>query len=119
MQLRHQKKELTIKGDCTMKVDLKNRNTEEVKQVKVGYSWTVFFWGFIPSLFRKDWIGALSIFVLNLFVSYLVGPCGLLIADTIIGALYNKNYIGRLLKDGYVPIDDKDKLLLKQKNLNY
>ena len=102
-----------------MKVELKNHNTEEIKQVKVGYSWTAFFWGFIPSLFRKDWIGALSIFVLNLFVSYLVGSYGLLVADAIIGALYNKNYISRLLKNGYVPNSDKDKSLLKKNNINY
>lgn len=102
-----------------MKVELKNYNTKEIKQIKVGYSWTVFFWGFIPSLFRKDWIGALIIFVLNLFVSYLVGSYGLLVADAIIGALYNKNYINRLLKDGYAPISDQDKSLLKQNNINY
>lgn len=100
------------------KVELKNQNTEEIKQVKVGYSWTVFFWGFIPSLFRKDWMGALAIFVLNLFVSYLVGVYGLLVADAIIGALYNKNYISRSLKNGYVPNRDQDKLLLKKNNIN-
>ena len=49
------------------KVTLKNQNSEEIKQVKVGYSWTVFFWGCIPSLIRKDWMGALVILVLNLF----------------------------------------------------
>lgn len=100
-----------------MKVELKNYNTGEIKQVKVGYSWTVFFWGFLPSLFRKDWLGALVIFVLNLFVSYLVGSYGLLVADAIIGALYNKNYISRLLHDGYVPISNHDKSLLKQNNI--
>lgn len=100
------------------KVQLKNQNTEEIKRVKVGYSWTVFFWGFIPSLFRKDWMGALVIFVLNLFVSYLIGTYGLLVADAIIGALYNKNYINRLLKDGYVPVSDQDKSLLKKNNIN-
>lgn len=102
-----------------MKVELKNYNTSEIKQIKVGYSWTVFFWGWIPSIFRKDWIGALAIFVLNLFVFYLVGTYGVLITDAIIGALYNKNYISRLLKNGYVPIGDQDKSLLKKNNINY
>lgn len=100
------------------KVQLKNQNAEEIKSAKVGYSWTVFFWGFIPSLFRKDWMGALVIFVLNLFVSYLIGTYGLLVADAIIGALYNKNYISRLLKNGYVPVSDQDKSLLKKNNIN-
>lgn len=102
-----------------MKVELKNQNTGETKQIKVGYSWTVFFWGFIPSLFRKDWLGALAILVLNSLVSYLAGSYGLLIADAIIGALYNKNYISRLLKDGYAPVSDQDKSLLNQVNINY
>jgi len=96
------------------KVQLKNKNTEEIKRVKVGYSWTVLFWGFIPSLFRKDWIGALVIFVLNIVVSYLIGTYGLLVSDGIIGALYNKNYISRLLKDGYVPLSDQDKTVMSK-----
>jgi len=100
------------------KLTLKNQNSEEIKQVKVGYSWTVFFWGCIPSLIRKDWMGALVILVLNLFVSYLVGAYGLLVADAIIGALYNKNYISRLLKDGFVPVSEQDKSLLTKNNIN-
>lgn len=29
--------------------------SEETKQLPVGYSWTVLFWGCFPALFRQDW----------------------------------------------------------------
>lgn len=38
-----------------MKVMLKNENTGQIKQAKIGFSWTVFFFGFFPAIFRGDW----------------------------------------------------------------
>lgn len=35
-----------------------NPVTEQVKQLPVGYSWTVLFFGFFPTLFRQDWKNA-------------------------------------------------------------
>ena len=63
------------------------------KTVPVGFSWTVLFWGFIPPLFRGDWLWALILLVLN----GLVGP----IASIIVAFFYNKIYIKTLVKRGY------------------
>ena len=38
-----------------MIVNLKNPNTNQFKQVKIGFSWTMFFFGFWVPLFRGDW----------------------------------------------------------------
>jgi len=33
-----------------------NPVSDEVKNLPVGYSWTVLFWGCFPALFRQDWV---------------------------------------------------------------
>lgn len=37
-----------------MKVNMTNDDTGEVKQCKVGFSWTMFFFGFLVPIFRGD-----------------------------------------------------------------
>ena len=43
-----------------------NQDSGRIKKVKVGFSWTTFFFGFIPSAIRGDFISALKIFFLDL-----------------------------------------------------
>lgn len=87
-----------------------NPKTNEYKEVKVGYSWTVFFWGCIPMLFRKDWATAGICFVAGLvlnsiFIS-LFNANMLLYPSTlmyiVIAYYYNKYYADNLLKQGYI-----------------
>lgn len=89
-----------------MKVTLKNE-IGQVKQVKVGFSWTMFFFGFFVPLFRGDWmymlisIGAAMV---TLGISWLVFPF-----------IYNKLYINSLLKKGWKPAETGSQAILRQK----
>lgn len=50
-----------------MKVMLRNENTGQIKQAKLGFSWTVFFFGFFPAIFRGDWKWFLIILIASAF----------------------------------------------------
>lgn len=86
-----------------------NPTTGRIKEVKVGYSWTVFFWGIIPMLCRQDFIGAFVSF----FIAYALNailPSILFIAPsvifyTVIAYYYNEYYAKRLIQKGYIQID--------------
>lgn len=89
-----------------MHVNLINPQTQQVKNVKVGFSWTTFFFGCLPALFRGDWkwffimIAAEIIFALPTF------GFGASIIGIIFSFIYNKFYINDLLTAGYQPADD-------------
>ena len=36
-------------------LNLKHRQNENIKKAPVGFSWTVFFFGCFPAVFRGDW----------------------------------------------------------------
>lgn len=85
-----------------MKVSLKKNLIK--KEVPVGFSWTVtFFGGFVP-LFRGDlkWF----------FIMILLGTITLGLSKFFFIFCYNKIYIKELLADGWVPATEEDKALL-------
>lgn len=102
-----------------MKVKLESPEGE-IKEVKVGFSWTTLFFFFFVPLFRKDWkwlgimIGAMilgGMLSLSLNVDTSIG-LGLNIAFAI---LYNNFYINDLLKKGWTPASEVDEKILKDK----
>lgn len=100
-----------------MKVRLVN-SIELVKQVKVGFSWTTFFFLFFVPLFRGDWLYFFIFFILdtlflmnnNFLFTFFLSLLG--------GLLYNKLYIESLLKKGWKPFSDFDKKILIMKGIN-
>lgn len=93
-----------------MKVLLQNPNTGQAKNVKIGFSWTVFFWGWIPAACRQDWKWTLIIF--------LAGSATLSISTIVLAFLYNKIYIQDLIDTkGYRPIDEPTRVALQAANI--
>lgn len=94
-----------------MYVNLKNPNTDEVKQCKLGFSWTMFFFGFWSCVFRADWKWTI--------ITFLLGCCTLSLSDIVMAFLYNKLYVKELLEEGFTPVNGTDRQILKQKQLYF
>lgn len=77
-----------------------------VKQVKVGFGWTTFFFGFFVPLFRGD----IKWFLIMLLAQMLSFG----IASIIFAFFYNKFYIKDLLNKGYTPASEVDRNLVNQ-----
>jgi len=59
-----------------------------------GFSWTTFFFGGIPALFRGDILTGLLVIIFNFFTFWLGG--------IIWAFFYNKQYTHKLVEKGYV-----------------
>jgi len=83
-------------------LNLKHPEFEVTKQAPVGFSWTVFFFGFLPPLFRGDWKWSLIILIAALFTFGL--------STLIFMFIYNKLYLKSLLEEGYTSVDSEEVL---------
>lgn len=71
----------------------KNPNTGAMKEAPVGFSWTVFFFGIFPPLFRGDWKWAIIMFIIAIITFGL--------SNYVFMFIYNKLYIKDLIRSGY------------------
>ena len=76
------------------------------KTVKLGFSWTTFFFGFFPALFRGDLKWAAIMFIIVAAVSVVTLGFGGWIASIVFSFIYNKIYIKELIEKGYRPADE-------------
>lgn len=97
-----------------MKVTMKNNSNGKVKVVPTGYSWMTLCFGCLPALFRADFIGTLFILIVNLIVLFATGSIIIeAVFDAVIAGFYNKNYLERLVRDGWSPMDEESSKILK------
>ena len=89
-----------------MIITLKNQ-MGMVKQAKIGFSWTNFFFGFFVPMFRSDWKWCL--------IQLVAGFCSFGISALVFPFLYNKLYINGLLEQGYSPADEVSRMSLVAK----
>ncbi|HWI49942.1 MAG TPA: DUF2628 domain-containing protein [Rummeliibacillus sp.] len=99
-----------------MKVTLKN-DSGLTKEVKIGFSWTTFFFGFIPALFRGDLKWAAIMFILAAVAGVITAGFGAWIPGLVFSFIYNKLYIKDLIEKGYGPINDEDQSILQQNQI--
>lgn len=83
-------------------INFKNPVTTETKQAPVGFSWTTFFFGFFPALFRSDWKWA------GIQALCAIFTWGL--SSIVFCFIYNSLHIKDLVNSGFkaVSIDDNN-----------
>ena len=84
-------------------VNLKKGNL--IKKGVLGFSWTTFFFGFFVPLFRGDVMWAI--------VMLLAAICTMGLSNLVFCFIYNKRYTENLLKDGFEPAGDSERIVLK------
>jgi len=99
-----------------MKAKLQN-DAGVTKEVKLGFSWTTFFFGFIPALIRGDLKWALIMFITAAVASIFTLGFGAWIPGIIFSFVYNKIYIKELLEKGYRPADEQTQLELESRGI--
>lgn len=71
------------------------------KEIKVGFSWSVLFFGFFVPLFRGDWKWAAIMAVSSLFAASITYGIGGWVILFIFALNYNDWYKNDLLNKGY------------------
>ncbi|WP_404405066.1 DUF2628 domain-containing protein [Jeotgalibacillus malaysiensis] len=99
-----------------MKIKLANKGGV-VKEVKVGFSWTTFFFGFFPALFRGDLKWALIMFILEAILGSFTLGIGAWITGVVFSFTYNKIYIKELIEKGYTPVSHEDRAILQENDI--
>jgi hypothetical protein len=87
------------------------------KSVKIGFSWTTFFFGFFPALIRGDLKWAAIMFITAALVGIFTLGFGAWIPGIIFSFVYNKIYIKDLLEKGYRPSDDQTQAELSNRGI--
>lgn len=99
-----------------MKITLKH-DSGITKQVKVGFSWTTFFFGFLVPLIRGDIKWAVILLLVSGAIGVFTLGIGALVVDIIFSFKYNSIYIKELVEKGYKPVDANGQQALAAKGI--
>lgn len=83
------------------KLIFENVSTGEQKIAPVGFSWTTFFFGIFPALFRLDWINFAIQAGVHLFIALVSGGLLNFFVTIVFAAIYNKMYIKSLIESNW------------------
>lgn len=81
-------------------VQMKQKNTGIVKPGYYGFSWTSFFFGGLPALFRGDLAYGLAVLAVGILMSLFSAGLLWFVVGLIWAFVYNKNYTHRMIQDG-------------------
>ncbi|MEO2207890.1 DUF2628 domain-containing protein [Paenibacillus pabuli] len=84
------------------------------KNVKVGFSWTTLFFGFLPALFRGDLKWAVIMFLIAAAIGVFTFGFGAWVSGIVFSFVYNKIYIKELLEKGYRPANAESQAVLER-----
>lgn len=93
-----------------MKIRLKNQS-DYVKEVKIGFSWTTLFFGFFVPLFRGDWKWVLIMVIVCIITCWA--------ACIPFAFIYNRQYIKGMLEKGWTASDGFSANALESKGFIY
>ena len=83
------------------KVLMKHKDTGLIKTGFVGFSWTTFFFGVFPALFRGDFLTFLGFLLIIMFAGAFTAGIGSWIILIAWSFMYNKYYTTKLIEKGY------------------
>lgn len=78
------------------------------KEVKIGFSWTTFFFGCFVPLVRGDIKWAIIMIVIALVIGSFTFGMGAAIVGIVFSFKYNKIYAAGLLEKGYKAVNEDD-----------
>ena len=90
------------------KVQLKHSGTGLFKDGYFGFSWTTLFFGFLPALFRGDFLTFLGGFTISLILGSATFGIGFLVVNIGWAFMYNKYFTRKLLERGYALNDTEE-----------
>lgn len=82
-------------------IPLRHKTSGIMKDGIYGFSWTTFFFGFFPALFRGDFLTFVGTFVVLFFLGLVTAGIGTFIGMFIWAFFYNNYYTKKLLEKGY------------------
>lgn len=110
-----------------MATEIRLKKGENEKKAYLGFSWTMFFFSFIPVLCRGDiLVGGIWAVVIFLIQGCFKGPYGepaigglvvIFILNILFCIFYNNYATEKFLKQGYEPADEESAKILEEKGL--
>lgn len=83
------------------RIAMKHRESGLMKDGFYGFSWTTFFFGAFPALFRGDFLTFIGVFVVIAIIAVVTIGIGAWPAMIVWAFMYNKYYTRKLIEKGY------------------